>query len=70
MESFEIISTIIFQLKNIIFGLVNKAKDHIERDHQDGVIISKMYADVTDFSQSQTLQVQLHELLSNPDVKN
>ena len=48
---------IIFQLKNIIFGLVNKAKDHIERDHQSGMIISKMYAGVTDFCQSQTLQV-------------
>ena len=39
---------IIFQLKKIIFGLINKAKDCIERDHQDGMIISKNYAGVAD----------------------
>ena len=40
---------IIFQTRSSIEGLVDKIKDYIERDHQDGVKISRRYADVTTF---------------------
>ena len=40
---------IIFQMINIIAGLANKSDDYIERDHQDGMKISRIYADITDF---------------------
>lgn len=50
---------IIFQMRSIIGGLVDKTKDHIKQSHQEGMKLSRSYIGVTDFRQLQTSPVQL-----------
>ena len=50
-------------------GIADKTEDHIERIHQVGKRFDQRYKCVTDFTQSQTSQIKLQDLLSNPIVE-
>ena len=53
---------ILNQMITIKGGISDKSEDHIERSHQVGKRFDQQYTCVTDFTQSQTLQIQLNYL--------
>ena len=50
-------------------GIADETGDHIERSHQVGKCFDQRCKYVTDFTQSQTSQIKLQDLLTNPIVK-
>ena len=60
---------IVYQMENIIEGLADKSEDHIERVHQDGKRIERIYYGVTSFKQSQVSQLKHNDMMNNPLVK-
>ena len=56
-------------MENIVGGLANKSKDHIERAHQDGKRSERKYCGVTNFQQSQISQLKCNNLITNRFVK-
>ena len=52
------------QMGSIDGGIADKTEDHIERSHQVGIFFEQRYKYVTDFTQSQTSQIKLQEVLS------
>ena len=59
---------IVYQMKNIDGGLVDKSEDHIERAHQNGKRSERKYCGVTNFKQSQISQLKVNDLMTNPNV--
>ena len=55
-------------MSSIEGGIADKTEDHIERSHQVGKRLKRIYQCVTDCTQSQTSQIKLQDLLSNPIV--
>ena len=60
---------IVHQIENIIGGLADKSEDHIERAHQDGKRIERIYCGLTNFKQSQVSQLKNNDMMTNPQVK-
>ena len=56
-------------MNSIDGDIANKTEDHIERSHQNGKRFEQRYKCVTDFTQSQTSQIMLHDLSSNSIVE-
>ena len=56
-------------LENIVGSLADKSEDHIERAHQDGKQIKRIYCELTNFKQSQVSQLKNNDIISNPLVK-
>ena len=59
---------IVYQMKDIVGGLVDKSEDHIERAHQDGKRSEIKFCGVTNFQQSQISQLKCNDLITNPIV--
>ena len=57
------------QMITIKGGIADKTEDHIERRYQVGKCFDQRNKCVTNFTQSQTLQIKLQGLLSNPIIK-
>ena len=55
---------ILTQMNYVDGGIADKTEDHIERSHQVGKRFEQRYKYVTDFTQSQTSQIKLQEVLS------
>ena len=60
---------ILTQMNSIDGGIADKTEDHIERSHQVGKHFEQRYTCVTDFTQLQTSQIKLQDLLFNLMVK-
>ena len=60
---------IVYQMENIIGGLADKSEDHIERAHQDGKRIERIYCGLTNFKQYQVSQLKNNDMMTNPLVK-
>ena len=60
---------ILKQMITIKGGIADKTEDHIERRYQVGKCFDQRNKCVTNFTQSQTLQIKLQGLLSNPIIK-
>ena len=60
---------IVYQIENIVGGLADKSKDHIEWAHQDGKRIERIYCGVTNCKQSQVSQLINNDMMANPQVK-
>ena len=56
-------------MSSIECGISDKTKDHIERSYQLGKPFKKISQCVTNFTQSQTSQIKLQDLLSNPIIE-
>ena len=56
------------QMISIDNGIADKIEDHIERIHQVDKRFKRRYQSVADSTQSQTSQIRLQDLLSNPIV--
>ena len=60
---------ILNQMSSIEGGIADKIEDYIERSHEVGKRLERMYQCVTDFTQSQSSQIKLQDLLSNHIVE-
>ena len=60
---------ILNQMSSIEGGIADKTKDCVERSHQVGKGLERRYQCVADFIQSQTSQINVQDLLSNPIVE-
>ena len=60
---------ILNQMSSVEGGIANNTEDHIEKSHQVGKRLERIYQCVTDFTQSQTSQIKVQYLLSNPIVE-
>ena len=60
---------IVHQIVNIVGGLADKNKDHIERPHQYGKCSERIYSGVTNFKQSQLSQIKSNDMKTNSHVK-
>ena len=56
-------------MENVIGDLADNSEDHIERAHQDGKRSERKYCGVTNFQQSQILQLKCNDLITNHIVK-
>ena len=57
------------QMSSIEDDISDKTEDRIEVSHQAGKRLERRYKDVTDFTQSQTSQIKLQDLIYNPFVE-
>ena len=60
---------ILTKMNSIDGGIADKTENHIERRHQVAKCLEQRYKCVTDFTQSQTSQINLQDLLSNPIIE-
>ena len=60
---------IVYQMENVVGGLANKSKDHIEGSHQDGKLSEIIYCGLTNFKQSQDSQLKNNDMMVNHQVK-
>ena len=56
-------------MSSIEGGIADKIEGYIERSHEVGKRLERMYQCVTDFTQSQSSQIKLQDLLSNHIVE-
>ena len=60
---------IVYEMKNIVRGLADKSKDHIEIAHQDDKRNERIYCGLINFQQSQSSQLKNNDMMSNPYAK-
>ena len=60
---------IVYQMENIVEGLADKSEDCIERAHQDGKRIERIYCGLTTFIQYQLSPLKNNDTMTNPHVK-
>ena len=60
---------IVHQMVNIVDGLADKNKYHIESAYQDGKCSERIYSGVTNFKQSQLSQIKSNDMKTNSHVK-
>ena len=60
---------IVYQMEHIVEGLADKSEDHIERAHQDGKGIERIYCRLKNVKQSQVSQLKNNNMMTNPHVK-
>ena len=60
---------ILNQMSSVEGDIADNTEDHIDKSHQVGKGLERIYQCVTDFTQSQTSQIKLQYLLSNPIVE-
>ena len=60
---------ILNQMSSIEGGVIDKTEDRITLSHQIGKRLERRYKGVTNFTQSQTSQTKLQDLISNHIVK-
>ena len=60
---------IVYQMENIVGGLADKGKDHIEGSQQDGKRSKSIYCGLNNFNQSQVSQLKNIDMMTSPQVK-
>ena len=57
---------IVYQMENIVGGLADKIEDRLERAHQNGKRIGRIYYGLTNFKQSLVSQLKNNDMMTNP----